>query len=237
MLPKIEYPIHEVELKSLDRKVRMRPMTGKEEKLLLLAKASDNENDIFTAIKQVVNNCLMDDRVDVDKLPMFELEYVFLDLRMKSIGDSVDLRYHDNEDGKDYKFTVKLEDVKMKYPDVQPDPKVQITDEVGIVMRYPPASLYDNGEFLQGKDPQTLLDEMLVESVAKVYDSNDVYEAKDIPRDELREFLDSIDSVSLRKMSDFLDSTPHMEYTIHYKNSLGTDRDIVLRTLNDFFTF
>ena len=236
MLPKIEYPINEIEFKSLNKKFKFRPMLVKEEKLLLMAKESQSDSDIFTAVKQVVTNCSLEEKLNVEKIPLFELEYTFLTLRMQSINNVVELSYHDSEDDQDYKFTVNLEDIKIKYPENPPSNKIDVGKSgVGIVLRYPPASLYSNEKFLKATGVSASFDEILFSSIEQIYDAETVYDPSLQTREELTEFLETVDSSSYKKIQEFFESTPYMEHIIEYKNKSGTERKITLRTLNDFF--
>lgn len=236
-LPKIDYPINEIKLDSTGKKINFRPLTTKEEKLLLIAKASENENDIFTAMKQAVNNCIIDKDFDINKIPLYELEWFFLNLRIRSIGGFVELTYSDAEDKKDYNFRINLEDIKITYPAGNFNNKIQVNENVGIVMRYPPASLYDNKDFIHSKSVSQVSEELLISSIDKIWDGDEVHEASDASKEELIEFIDSLESSVYGKMQEFLIKSPHIEYTISYKNSLGTERKIPLRSLTDFFTF
>lgn len=237
-LPKFEYSIIDIELKSQKKKVKFRPILVKDEKLLLIAKEGQNDTDIFTAVKQVVTNCLLDDKVNIDKLPLFELEYIFLVLRMQSINNYVELSYTDTEDKKDYKFQVNLEDIKIKYPNEKIDNKIvseETKQTIGLVMRYPPASLYSNKEFLNAKETTTSADEIIYESIVSIFDNDKVYEASEYRKEELLDWVNSLDTKTYRKIQEFLESTPYMEHIITYKNTNGTERTIALRTLSDFF--
>ena len=237
MLPKIDYPIIDIEFKSLkNSKIKFRPMLVKDEKILLIAKESNSDVDIFTAVKQVVTNCCLDDKFDINKIPLFELEYAFLFLRMQSINNIIELSYHDNEDEKDYKFTINLSDINIIYPEKKVDNKIQLTDDgVGIVLLYPPASLYSNDKFLNSKGVSDSFDEILHASIEQIYDRENVYDIATTSKEELNTFLESIDSKSYKKIQEFFENVPYMEHIIKYKNGKGTDRTISLRTLNDFF--
>jgi T4 bacteriophage base plate protein len=235
-LPKITYPLNEIEFKSLNKKFTFRPMLVKEEKILLIAKQSENENDIFTAIKQVVNNCLVEGQsLNIEELPLFELEYAFLRLRIQSIGDSIELSYKDNEDELEYKFNINLEDIVIKYPEVPADKIINISKDMGLTLKYPPASLYDNKEFLNTSNPAVSFDEILYSSIDTIFDGEKLYLTKEVDRKELEDFISNIPSTIYKEIQKFFENIPHMEYVIEYKNKKGTDRKIELRTLNDFF--
>lgn len=239
MLPKIEYSIIDIELKSQKKKFKFRPILVKDEKLLLMAKESQSDSDIFTAVKQVVTNCSLDEKLNIDKLPLFELEYIFLVLRMQSINNYVELSYKDTEDQKDYKFQINLDDIKIVYPNEKLDNKLTIEGTkgglAGIVMRYPPASLYSNKDFLNSKDQTSTADEIIYSSIVSLFDENNVYDASEHTKQEILDWVNSLDTKSYKKIQEFLESTPYMEHVIKYKNTNGTERIIKLRTLSDFF--
>jgi hypothetical protein len=157
-----------------------------------------------------------------------------LKLRSSSVDNKVTLSYTDNEDGKPYDFQIDLDDVKL----ITPDPKrelslVKITEKSGIVMHYPAASLYEDTEFLNlDKD---YLFELIVRCIDQICFEDEVYDANSYSINELKEFIESLDIKTFDQIQKFLLSTPKLEYTIKYKNSLGNDRTIVLSSLNDFF--
>jgi len=234
MLPKIDYALNEFTLTS-GKKVLYRPLTKSDEKILLIAKESKETSDIFRAMKQVVASAVIDPGFDVDDLPLFELEWLFLHLRIQSIGDLVTLSYLDNEDGKERQFAVSLRDIKLEWPSDTPSNKVVVTDDVTLTLRYPPASLYDNERFLRGKDATEITDEMMRESIVEVWSGDEVFEFKDADRNEQLEFIDSLPALSCVGIQKFLTKSPHISHTIKYVNNNGTERTIPLRSLNDFF--
>lgn len=235
MLPKLEHVANEIEVKSLGKKFKFRPILVKEEKLLLIAKESENDKDIFSAIKQVVANCALDETFDVDKLPIYELEWIFLRLRVQSIGGVVELAYHDNEDDQDYRFKIELDEIKLIYPEGS-EPKIEVTPDVGILLRHPPATLYENDQFLNNTSTTDAFEQVLFASIDSIWEGEEVHViGKDTDREELKEFIDSLEPDVYRKIQTFFLSVPHMHYQIDYKNKNGTERNITLRTLADFF--
>ena len=205
----------------------------KEEKILLMAKESDKEADIFSAIKQIVDVCSLED-LNVDKLAIFDLEYLFLKLRSFSIENVVKVSYKDIEDEKNYDFSIDLNEIEVKFPDKIVN-TIKITDEMGIVMKYPSASIYDDKDFLElDKD---YLFELIIRCVDKIYEGDVIYEAKDYTRKEIGEFLENLDSKTFSSIQEFLLNSPKIEHILEYKNSFGNERKITLNSLNDFFTF
>lgn len=233
-LPKIDYPILNIEVPSLKKKYRFRPFLVKEEKILLMAKESSESTDIFTAVKQVITNCSLDEKLNVDKLAIFDIEYLFLKLRSSSVDNKINVGYRDNDDGKIYNFEVNLDEVKVTYPEKN-DNTIKITENSGIIMKYPPASLYSDKEFLTAEKEH--LFKLISRCVDKIYDGEQVYESKDFTIDQIESFLENLDIKTFEKVHNFLLKTPKIEYELKYENSLGNKKTIVLSSLNDFFTW
>jgi len=232
-LPKIEQPIYNIEIPSTKKKHPFRPFLVKEEKLILMAKEGKSDSEILSAIKQIVNNCCLDPKLDVNKLALFDLEYVFLKLRSISVDNSVKVSYKDNEDGEVYDFDVNLEDVKVIFPE-ETDNKIKITEGSGVIMKYPSAALYDDKEFMSLE--KDYMFELILRCIEAIYDGDEIYSAKDYKKKELSDFLENLNIKTFQEMQKFLLTVPHMEYKIKYKNKKDHDREIVLTSLNDFFT-
>ena len=142
-LPKIDKPLFEVTIPSLDRKIKLRPFAVREEKILLMAQQSTDDKEIILAIKQVLNNCIVDPNFDIDSLATFDLEYLFLKLRARSVSNVINVSYRDNEDDKVYDFEIDLDEVDMlKKPEVSN--VIMITDTIGIKMKYPSVTIIDD---------------------------------------------------------------------------------------------
>ena len=232
-LPKIDYSMVNIKVPSLNKNYKFRPFLVKEEKLLLMARESENSEDILLAIKQVVNNCVLD-KLDIDKLAVFDLEYIFLKLRSISVDNIVTLSYTDLEDKKPYEFKINLDDVKVIYPE-KIDNNIKINSKSGIVMSYPSASLYEDKEFLTLK--KDYLFELIIKCLDKLYIEYNVYEFKNYKKQEIVEFLEGLNLKVFEQIQNFLLNVPKLNYEIKYTNSLGNDRSIVLNSLNDFFTW
>lgn len=234
MLPKINYPTISIAVPPTKKAINFRPMLVKEEKLLLMAKTSEDATDILQAIKQVVNNCCLDDKFNVDKLPLFALEYIFIRLRGASIGDEIKVSYRDYGDEKVYDFTVDLKSIDVKYPEKIAE-RIEITPTSGLVMKYPAAEIYDDKVFLQSEGEETFY-RLVVRCIDQIYDGDKVYEGKDFKEDDILEFIELMDIKSFEKVRDFMTDLPSLYYKLEYTNSLGEQKVIELKTLSDFFT-
>jgi hypothetical protein len=233
-LPKIQYPIVTFAIPNSKEKYTFRPMLVKEEKLLLMAKESEEPTDVLQAIRQVVNNCCMDSTFNVDTIPLYALEYLFLNLRAVSVGDVIKVSYRDYEDDQTYDFEINIKSVEVKFPE-KSENKVKITDKSGIVLKYPMASLYTDKAFLDSKDEETFY-KLVTRCIDRVYDGDQVYEGKDFSEAELQEFVELLDIKTFDRVREFLLNVPSLYYKIEYKNSLGNPRSIEMKTLSDFFT-
>ena len=233
MLPKIQFPTFTIEIPSTKKKEMFRPFLVKEEKILLMAKISDKEEDIMQAIKQIVNNCAIDENFDIDKLAIFDLEYLFIKIRAASVEDIVKVSYKDNEDEKVYDFEINLNDIVMIYPE-KIDNNIKISDETGIMMNYPKSSLYDDSEFLSlGEDA---LFGLIVRCMDKIYDGEEIYDCSTYNKEQLNEFVETLNVKTFEKLREFITNQPKMSYDIKYTNSNNKERTINLSSLSDFFT-
>jgi hypothetical protein len=237
-LPKFSYPQLTFKLPSTGAAYRFRPFLVKEEKILLLAKSSDDNTDILTAIKQVVNNCSLDMGFNVNTIAIFDLEYLFLKIRAASIESVIKVSYRDADDNEIYDFEVDLDKVEVTFPEGEAaDPKIKLTDDAGILLKYPAATLYDDKKFLAlGEDENQLMFELVARSIDQIYQGEKVYKAKDYKKEELMEFIEGLSIEVFEKIDNFLKNTPKMEHVLQYTNKDGTSKKIVLSSLNDFFT-
>ena len=241
-LPKIDVPIFDVKLYSSDKKVKFRPFTVKEEKLFLIASESDDSQSTITTIKQVLNNCIIDD-IDIDSLPLFDIEMLFLNLRARSIGEIVNLKYKCNnniveEDGREHKCgnQVGIElDVLTVVPEVDANHsnKIEINSKLGIVMKYPKMNIIKDSS---GKEDIDSVIDMIAGCIDYIYDENNLYYAKDSTKEELVEFLETLQSKDLENIKQFFDTMPKMKKTLDFKcNKCGYEEKIDVEGIQNFF--
>jgi hypothetical protein len=235
LLPKIDHPTFKIKIPSTEKTHAFRPFLVKEEKILLMAKESKSTSDILSAIRQIVINCSVDEKFDIDKLALFDLEYIFLKLRSVSVDNVVKVAYRDIDEDKLYYFEVDLEEVEVKFPNKKVDNVVKISDNSGVVLRYPPASIYGDKDFLENSKEHMF--DLIVRCIDSVYVNEEVHESKNIERKEIEDFLDSLDVKTFRGIQDYLTNTPKLYKEITYENSNGKKKKIVLKSLNDFFTW
>lgn len=232
-LPKTKYPLFEIKIPSTDQKVYYRQMIVSDEKILLVAKVSEDPSDIFRAVKQVVNNCIIDD-IEIDDLSTFDIEYLFIKIRATSIGNVIEVAYHDSGDDSEYKFVIDLDKIEVNFPE-NISPNVKINDSSMVVLRYPPATVFDErDEVISSFDGYEYLASMCIK---QIFDGDEVYEATDYTKEELVDFIQNLDTKTYGTIKEFLSNMPRLHYAISYENKQGVRRDLSLNTLTDFFTF
>jgi hypothetical protein len=230
-LPKVEKPLFELYVPSMNKSVKARPFVVREEKILLTAQQSGEEKDIILAIKQVLNNCIVDD-FDVDELATFDLEYMFLKLRARSVNNIIEVSYRDNEDEKVYDFQIDLDQVELKMnKDISNI--IMVTDVLGIKMKYPSVTILDSVP--DTNDAGEVVEYLIKSCVDQIFDEDSVYLSNEYTDEELTDFLDSLDIETFGKIREFFNNLPQMYHKIEYTNKNGNLRTIELTTLSDFF--
>ena len=242
MLPKLDVPLYEITLPLLNKKLRIRPFLVKEEKILLMAMETQDEDSVLLAIKQIVNNCCVDD-IDVDSLPILDLEYLFLQLRARSIGEEIDLQYKCNNDVKDEEGKEKKcgHIIKLNFNALEIEPEkdekhnktIQLTDKLGIVMKYPNFEIVQKTKNL----PETeMVAKMIVLCVDYIFDENEVYYAKDVEETELVDFIDSLTREQFLKIQEFFDTIPKLKKELDFKcTKCGYEEKVILEGIQSFF--
>jgi len=228
-LPKIKHPTYTIVIPSIKKQVNIRPFTVQEEKLLLMAKQSESTDDVITAIKQIIKNCVIEP-IEVDKLTTFDVEYLFIKLRSKSIGELIDLEYKDPDTSEVIKFKLNLDDVEVVY-NLDHKSSFNIHDDIGVTMRYP--TLNEIKVIESSEDEKTTL-QILFKCIDKVYDNETVY--TDFTSEELEDFINNLPMDSMQNIKTFFDTMPSVEHEIKLKNKEGKVREVKIKGLSNFFT-
>lgn len=231
-LPKLSYPLFDVIIPSTQKKIKMRPFLVREEKILLVAQTSGDPSQIVQAIKQVIEACAVDSS-SVNNLTTFDLEYLFVKLRSKSVNNIIDIIYRDPEDEENYKVAINLDEVEVKI-DPQHKKEISLTDKMGIIMKYPPLDIAE-----KLTDVETEVDlffKLIKECIDQIYDDEAIYNLKEYSSEEIDEFVSSLDVSAFKKIQKFFDTTPKLYYETSYERKDGSTKTVVLQNLNDFFT-
>jgi hypothetical protein len=226
MLPKIDTPLYELELPLLKKKVQFRPFLVKEEKILLMAMESEDENSVVLGIKQIMQNCIMTD-IDIEDLPILDFEYLFLNLRARSVGETIDLQYKCNNDikGSEEDKTHKcgnLISLSFNALEVKPEinelnGKIQLTPKLGVVLKYPTFKAIENVSITENKNPVDFVSETIISSIDYIYDEENMYYAKDTPKEELIDFIDSLTKDQFSMIQKFFEDIPKLSKKIDFK--------------------
>jgi len=241
-LPKLDVPIFTIDLPLTKTKLRYRPFLVKEEKLLLIAMESDDETTIMDTIKQIINNCCLDD-VDTNSLPVTDLEYFFLHLRARSVGEIVDLKYTCNnkvkneegqevECGNNVKIKVNVLEIEPTFNEKHTN-KIELTSKLGIVMKYPNFSIIDKVK--SNNDVEQILG-IISNCIDYIYDEDTIYYRKDIDDLELTEFIENLTQKQFEKVQQFFETCPTIKKELDFKcNKCGYQEKIVVEGIQNFF--
>ena len=234
-LPKLTTPTYELEVPSTDEKISYRPFLVKEEKILLMAMESGKNEDITSAVKQIVSECTFN-KLKIGNMPMFDVEYIFLNIRAKSIGEVSKLKLLCPDDKKTYAdVEVNLEEVQVQVGDNHTN-KIELTDGMGMIMTYPTIdSFAESG--IQNITASNMTD-IIGKCILQIYEDNGekVYEAKDQTKKELGEFIEQMNTKQFQSVQKFFDTMPRLKHEVKIKNPKTKKvSNITLSGLNDFF--
>ena len=234
-LPKLNTPTYELEVPSTDEKIKYRPFLVKEEKILMIAMESKDNAQIVNAVKDIVQECTFN-KLDIANIPMFDVEYIFLNIRAKSVGEISKLKLLCPDDKQTYADA----EVDLSKVEVQVGPnhtnKIELTDEMGMIMTYPTIDSFTQSG-IQTINAENML-QVVGSCILQIYEEKGekVYQAKDQTKKELTEFIESMNTGQFKRVQEFFDTMPKLKHTIKVKNpKTKKSSDITLEGLNDFF--
>ena len=239
MLPKLDVPVYDIDLPVCKKKLKYRPFLVKEEKILLMAMESSDEKTMIESIKQIINNCILDGDLDVDKMPFFDIDYLFIFLRAKSVGETVEVKLTCNnviEDGTTCgnQFAADMDIGKielLKDDDLSNDIKLNATS--GVRMRYPNYSVMRKLEELPDIDKKT---HIIASSIDYIYDKTGMHSYKDYTLDELKEFVENLTEENYSKLERYIDSFPTIAAKINATcTKCGFEHKVRYTDFIDFF--
>ena len=234
-LPKLTTPTYELEIPSTDEKISYRPFLVKEEKILLMAMESKKNEDIVNAVKQIVSECTFN-KLNIGTMPMFDVEYLFLNIRAKSVGEVSKLKLLCPDDNKTYAdVEVNLEEVQVQVGDKHTN-KIELTDNMGMIMTYPTIDSFSEAGLQQVKASN--MTEIVSSCIMQIYENNGekVYDAKDQTTKELTEFVEQMNTSQFKQVQKFFDSMPKLKHDVKVKNpKTKKTSTVTLQGLNDFF--
>jgi len=229
-LPKIQTPKYTLTVPSTGKDIQYRPFLVKEEKLLLVSQETDDPNQIIDAMKQIVENCTFGD-INVNKLATYDLEYIFLNLRSKSVGETSTINIKCKECGELHEYVINLSNIKVTDGVTSAD--IKINDEVGITLK---SIKVKDIKTITNADSTSNLNVAIRGVIDSIYDSNAVYDVADVPVEELDEFIDSLTHSALEDINEFISKQPVLKEDIKFKcNACGADNEFELRGFQSFF--
>jgi hypothetical protein len=238
-LPKLDVPTYELTLPLSNKKVKYRPFTVKEQRNLLMAMEANDSETIQQSIGDILNNCNLTEGIEIDKLPIIDVEYYFINLRAKSVGEVVDARYRCNNevDGKNcnniMETQVDLTKINVERPnDISNE--IQLTDKFVIKLKYPEFSSVKSA--IKFEDVNTLTFNVIAQSVEYIYDGEQFYYANEVPQKEMVEFIENLSQDQFAKIEVFFENLPKIRQKIDLKcKKCGFEHHLNVEGLENFF--
>lgn len=236
-LPKISTPTYHLELPSSGQELQYRPFLVREEKLLVLALESEDTKEITTAIKNVIKACIKNKDIKVEELPTFDIEYLFLNIRGKSVGEEIDVNILCPDDGESYaKVSIAIDEIEVQRNDKHNN-KIQIDDELIMEMKYPSLEQFIKNNFdfnANGGLDQSF--ELVAACIDKIYNEEEVWDSAETTKKEMMEFLDQMNSSQFKKIEQFFDTMPKLSHEVEVTNpNTKVKSKVVLEGLASFF--
>lgn len=239
-LPKIATPNYELELPSTGQTIEYRPFLVKEEKILVLALESGSQNQITKAVKDVLKNCISTKGIKIDKLPTFDIEYLFLNVRAKSIGESVDVEVICPDDGQTtVKKTIFLDEIEVRKSDDH-DPVIEIGNGYFVKMKYPSLDQFieNNFEVEDNKTDENFKKSLslIASCIDSVYNEEEAWDPSDCTKKELTDFIESLNSTQFKKIEKFFETVPKLAHTFTITNpETKVESEVTIEGLASFF--
>ena len=236
-LPKIATPTYELVIPSSKKKIKYRPFLVKEEKILILAMESEDTNQIANAVKNVISSCILSRGIKVEKLSTFDIEYLFLNIRGKSVGEQIEVMVTCPDDKKTKVPTsINIDSIKVKIDDKH-SKDIVLDDQYTLRMKYPSLSEFIKNNFANIDDinvDDTF--ELIASCIEQVYSEEESFAASDCTKKELSQFLEQLNSSQFKMIETFFDTMPKLSHTVKVTNpNTGVENEIILEGLQSFF--
>jgi len=237
VLPKIATPTYELEIPSLKKTVKYRPFLVKEEKILIIAMESEDPSQIAEALKTVIGNCILTRGIKVEQLSIFDIEYLFLNIRGKSVGEEVDVLLTCPDDGvTQVPASINLDEINVVVK-AEHSRDIKLDDSLTLRMKYPSMQEFVKTNFA-GEGDTTVDDtfNMITSCVEQIYNEEESWAASDVTKKELNEFIEQLTSQQFKEVEKFFETMPKLSHTVKVKNpNTGVESEIVLEGLTSFF--
>ena len=234
-LPMASTPRYKLTIPSMKKQVTYRPFLVKEEKALMVAQQSEDQEVMVTTLKGVIQSCVLD-KIDVDDLAVFDIEYIFTQLRARSVGEIVELilKCDTCDDQKaTVKYNIDLSKLAVEVPEGH-EKKIVLFDDVGVIMKYPSLEVLKKIENV-GKDIEAVFD-IIASCIEFIYNNDEMFATKEVKQEEVKEFINNLTQEQFQKLQKFFETMPKLEQKVKYKCPLCTkDHEKVIRGLDSFF--
>ena len=238
-LPKLDVPTYEIELPISKKKIKYRPFLVKEQKNLLMALESNESSTIQQNVRDILNNCTLTEGINIDKLPIIDVEYYFINLRSKSVGEIVETRYRCNNEVEDkvcgniMEASVNLQNIQ-PYREEEVSPEIQLTDKITIKMKYPEFGIIKDS--INMDDITEVTFNLISESIEHIYDGDQFYYAHEAEPGEMLEFVEGLNQAQFEKVEHFFNNLPKLKETVEMTCSkCGFHHTIDVEGLENFF--
>jgi len=236
-LPKIATPTYELEIPSTKKKIKYRPFLVKEEKVLILAMESNDTKQIAESVKNVISDCIITRGIKIDQLSTFDIEYIFLNIRGKSVGEDVDILITCPDDGQtQVPLSINLDDIEVKI-DNNHSRDIKLDDNLILRMKYPSLDQFIKNNF-SDQDNMSVDDtfDVIASCIEQIYNEEESWSAKDSTKKELNEFLEQLTTNQFKEIENFFNTMPKLSHTVTVKNpNTGIESDVTLEGLTSFF--
>ena len=236
-LPTIATPTYELELPSTGKKIKYRPFLVKEEKLLVLALESEDTKQISTAIKAVLKNCIQTRGVKVENLPTFDIEYLFLNIRGKSVGEEIEVNLIAPDDKvTSVPVTINIDDIKISKKEKHTN-KIKLDDTLMMQMKYPSLNEFVKNNFdFDGEVDMDQSFDLIASCIDKIYSEDEVWSTADCTKKEVKDFLEQMNSLQFKEIESFFESMPKLSHSVTFTNpKTKVESTVVLEGLSSFF--
>jgi hypothetical protein len=230
-LPKVNLPLYEKTIPSTGKKIKFRPFSVKEQKILLLAMESDSKDQMTVATKQILSLCIQDD-IDIDSLALFDIEYLFLNIAGKSSGEVIDFLIKCDKCEEPNDYSINITDLSINLPDIKNN-TIKLDNELGIVFKYPSI---DAANFItDDSNKLDVINEIMIHCIDYIFDTESVYYPKDYSKEEMDEFIDSLSSEQIKLIDDWFKSIPEIKELAKFTCSkCGHENEFEIKGIRSF---
>ena len=234
-LPTMDLPTYDLEVPSTKKKIKFRPFLVKEEKVLLMALESENEENIRGAVQNLLKSCIQS-RIKLENLATFDLEYIFLNIRAVSVGEIIEINVTCQDDNEtNVRYNLNLTDVKVTFPKGHSN-KIMLTEDTGVIMKYPSFNRFVDSQFANKEVTEDTVLEIIAESIDQIFQGEEVFDESTTTPKEFKEFVESLTNAQMEKLQKFFETSPKLEHKFKVRNpNTDVESDYTISGLAAFF--